>query len=164
MHHLRESVLVLDMSGNRAPSKTWLDGQRYQSYMELLGSPGTPKYRWVKKDDRFRDEFSNSITYSRYLEIKRYFKLNFNHEEAKRGTPEYDPCAKYDYIVKTLIHNMNYCTAAADLDQTIDESTWPSAGYSGEAGGQLINKPVSKGAFLPIVVVHVVQCYAYSMC
>lgn len=130
----------------------------------LEGSPGTLKYRWVKKDDRFRDEFNNSITYSRYLEIKRYFKLNFNHEEAKRGTPEYDPCAKYDYIVKTLIHNMNYCTAAADLDQTIDESTWPFAGYSGEAGGRLINKPVSKGAFLPVVVVHVVQCYAYSMC
>jgi hypothetical protein len=40
---------------------------------------------------------------------------------------------------------MNYCTAEADLDQTIDESTWGFAGFSGEAGGRLMNKPVKKG-------------------
>lgn len=40
---------------------------------------------------------------------------------------------------------MNYCTTRADLDQTIDESTWGFAGYSGEAGDHLMNKPVKKG-------------------
>jgi hypothetical protein len=66
-------------------------------------------------------------------------------EEKKPGTEGYDPCAKYDYIYRCLIHNMAYVTDRADLDCTIDETTWGFAGYSGDAGGRLMNKPVSKG-------------------
>ena len=40
---------------------------------------------------------------------------------------------------------MNYVTAKADLDCTVDETTWGFSGYSGDAGGRLMNKPVSKG-------------------
>lgn len=42
---------------------------------------------------------------------------------------------------------MNNVTARADLDQTIDESTWGFAGFLAEAGGHLLNKPVSKGKY-----------------
>jgi hypothetical protein len=40
---------------------------------------------------------------------------------------------------------MNYVMGRADLDCTIDKTTWGFSGYSGEAGGRLMNKPVSKG-------------------
>jgi len=67
--------------------------------------------------------------------------------DAKKGDAGYDPCSKYDFIYKVLIHNMNYVTKFADLDATIDESTWGFGGFSGECGGQLINKPVSRGKY-----------------
>jgi hypothetical protein len=50
-----------------------------------------------------------------------------------------------DWVWKCLIHNMNYVTARANLDCTIDKTTWGFSGYSGEAGGRLLNKPVSMG-------------------
>jgi hypothetical protein len=45
------------------------------------------------------------------------------------------------------MHNMNYITAKADLDCTVDETTWGFSSYLGNAGGRLINKPVSKGKY-----------------
>ena len=63
----------------------------------------------------------------------------------KKGDEGYDPCVKYDFIFKVLVHNVNYLTLEADLDGTIDESTWGFGGYSGDCGGRLINKPVSRG-------------------
>ena len=63
----------------------------------------------------------------------------------KKGDDGYDPCSKYNFIYKVLVHNMIYATKRADLDATIDESTWGFGGHSGECGGQLINKPVSRG-------------------
>ena len=68
--------------------------------------------------------------------------------EKQGGSIDYDPCAKYDYIWKCLIHNMNYITKKADLDCTVDETTWGFSGYSGHAGGRLMNKPVSKGEYM----------------
>ena len=67
--------------------------------------------------------------------------------DAKKGDAGYDPCSKYDFIYKVLIHNMNYVTQFADLDATIDESTWGFGGFSGECGSRLINKPVSRGEY-----------------
>ena len=66
-------------------------------------------------------------------------------EEKKRGQDGYDPCVKYDYIYRCLVHNMNYVTKRADADITIDETTWGFTGYSGDAGGRLMNKPKCKG-------------------
>jgi hypothetical protein len=40
---------------------------------------------------------------------------------------------------------MNYVTERADLDSTIDETTWGFCGFSGDAGWRLMNKPKSKG-------------------
>ena len=119
----------------------------------LEGSPGALKFRWAEKDARNDSAIMNCMTESRWLAIKRYFKLNLNFEEAQRGTEAYNPCAKFDYIFRCLVHNMNYCTAYADLDQTIDESTWGFAGYSGDAGGRLMNKPVKKGELGELIIV-----------
>jgi hypothetical protein len=65
--------------------------------------------------------------------------------QKKRGDEGYNPCVKYDYIYGCLVHNMNYATEHADLDGTIDETTRGFSGYSGNAGGRLMNKPKSKG-------------------
>ena len=85
------------------------------------------------------------MTQQRFWQIKRYFKLIMGFEEKKPGTEGYNPCAKYDYIYRCLIHNMAYVIDRTDLDCTIDETTWGFSGFSGEAGGRLMNKPVSKG-------------------
>jgi len=112
----------------------------------LDGRPSTLKHRWKNTNGaRYDPVLAKSMTYQRWRQIKRYFKLSMGLMETKRGSIGYDPCAKYDYIWKCLIHNMNYVTDEADLDCTIDETTWGFSGYSAEAGGRLINKPVSKG-------------------
>lgn len=67
--------------------------------------------------------------------------------EKKQGNVGYNPCAKYEYIFCCLVHNMSYVTDKADLDCTIDKTKWGFSGYSTEAGGRLMNKPVSKGNY-----------------
>jgi hypothetical protein len=112
----------------------------------LDGKQSTLKHRWNRLDPRFDSTIANSdISNERWRQIKRYFKLSVGLLEKQKGTAGYDPCVKYDYIWRCLVHNMNYVTAQADLDCSIDETTWGFAGYSGEAGGRLMNKPVSKG-------------------
>ena len=118
----------------------------------LEGNPGTLLLRWKIGDARADHLIYDNMTKGRWEQIKRYFKLNVNYEEASKGKEGYDPCAKYDFIFKCLIHNMNYCTSKADLDITIDESTWGFAGYCGEAGGRLTKKPVSKGGQTTIAI------------
>ena len=81
----------------------------------------------------------------RWKNIKRYFKLNNNMTTKQRGQEGYDPCAKYDFIYKCLIYNMNYLTLRADLDATIDETSWGFGGYGSEACGRLMGKQVDKG-------------------
>jgi hypothetical protein len=66
-------------------------------------------------------------------------------EEKKRGQDGYDPCVKYDYIYWCWVHNMNYMTKHANADSTIDKTTWGLTGYSGDAGGRLMNNPKCKG-------------------
>jgi hypothetical protein len=66
-------------------------------------------------------------------------------EEKKRGKDGYNPCVKYDYIYRCLVHNMNYATKHANLDCTIDKTTWGFSGYSRDAGRRLMNKLKSKG-------------------
>jgi hypothetical protein len=71
----------------------------------------------------------------------------------------YDPCAKYDFIYQCLLHNMNYVTLRADLDGTIDETTWGFCGYCGEVGGRLLNKKVPKGGGQPTMLYDIHQRY-----
>ncbi len=72
--------------------------------------------------------------------------------EKPRTSVDFDHCNKYDLIFKVLCNNMNYCTCKADLDVTVDESTWGFAGYCGEAGWRLMKKPVSKGTNCIIII------------
>jgi hypothetical protein len=111
----------------------------------LDGKPGSLSARWKKSDPRYDELIANAMSYTRFLELKRYMKLNNNSSEAKRGTKDYNPCAKYDNIFKVLTHNVNYCCKSADLDPAMDESTWGFGGYMGEAGWRLMNKPFPKG-------------------
>ncbi len=113
----------------------------------LDGKPATLTARWTVGDPRYDSCMAYNISRSRFKMIKRFFKLNNNLMDAKKGDAGYDPCSKYDFIYKVLIHNMNYVTKFADLDATIDESTWGFGGFSGECGGRLINKPVSRGEY-----------------
>jgi hypothetical protein len=108
----------------------------------LDGKQSTLKHQWNRLDPRFDSAITNSIiSNERWRQIKGYFKLSVGLLEKPRGTTGYDPCVKYDYIWRCLVHNMNYVTAQADLDCTIDETTWGFSGYSGKAGSRLKNKP-----------------------
>lgn len=109
------------------------------------GTPSTLHYRWCKSDEDFDNLIADAMTLSRWRQIKSVFKLSNNLVEPKRGQPGYDPCNKYDLIYKVMVHNMNYFTSQADLDFGVDESTWGFMGYSGECGGRLKNKKVTKG-------------------
>jgi hypothetical protein len=76
--------------------------------------------------------------------IKKRFKLNINLAKPKRGIANYNLCSKYDYIFKTLAHNMNCITKHTDRDGTIDESLWGFGVYMGECSSCLIGKLVPK--------------------
>jgi hypothetical protein len=111
----------------------------------LDGHPATLFHRWKEHDPRYDPIIAENIKLSRWHQIKRYFKLSMGIKKKKRGEAGYDPCVKYDYIYRCLVHNMNYVTERADLDSTIDETTWGFSGFSGDAGWRLMNKPKSKG-------------------
>ena len=48
-------------------------------------------------------------------------------------------------MYKCLVQYMNYVTRCANLDGTVDKTTWGFGGFMGDCGHRLINKPVSKG-------------------
>lgn len=119
------------------------------------GRPSTLPARWKTDDARFDPLIYDAMSYSRWRSIKRFFKLNNNLTDTKKkGDDGYDPCRKYDFIYKVLVHNMNYVTNSADLDATVDESTWGFGGYSGDCGQRLMNKPVSRGKFVCQLYMH----------
>jgi hypothetical protein len=96
-----------------------------------------------------------AFTKSRWLEIKRVYKLCNNLTAAKKGEEGYDPAYKYDLIYKVLVHNVNAITQRCGLDMCGDETSWGHQGF-GEAGtgivGQILGKPgISKGGQTVIV-------------
>ena len=109
------------------------------------GNPGSIHTRWCKDDPNYDEKIAESITSSRFKQLKSVFKLNHNLTAPKRGMDGYDPASKYDHIFKAICHNMNYVTERADLDCGIDESTWGFSGYCGDDGWRLKNKPKNKG-------------------
>ena len=108
------------------------------------GKPSEVHTRWMVNDTEYDSDIANSITHSRYKQLKSTFKLNNNMTAVKKGQLGYDPACKYDYIYQAVCHNMNYFTKYASLDLAGDESTWGFAGF-GEVVSRLINKPYSKG-------------------
>ncbi len=73
------------------------------------------------------------ISFTRLLQIKRIKKLCNNDSVPKRGDYNFDPTYKYDYIFKCIINNVNYVTKYAELDATIDKTTFATASL-GESG------------------------------
>ena len=113
------------------------------------GRPSTLPAHWKTDDVCFDPLIYDAMSYSHWRSIKRFFKLNNNLTNTKKkGDDGYDPCRKYNFIYKVLVHNMNYVTNSADLDATVDESTWGFGGYSGDCGQRLMNKPVLRGKFV----------------
>lgn len=114
----------------------------------LGGSNGALYRRWDHTNDTYSQRIAETMTMTRYSEIKRFLKLCNNDGNPKRGEDGYDPSYKYDLIYKAIVHNTNAISKKADETQCIDETTWMHSGYC-EAGagitGRLRNKKVSKG-------------------
>ena len=111
------------------------------------GLPMGLHYRWLPQDADYEPLIAENMTLSRWRQIKSVIKLNNNITEPQKGSPNYDPCNKYDLIYKVMIYNMNYFTERACLDYGLDETTWGFMGYSGECGGRLMNKKVARGEY-----------------
>ena len=96
------------------------------------------------------------MSLTRWRQIKRVMKLCNNHTAIKnKGQEGYEPAYKFDYMMKTIVHNTNVLTREAELDLCGDETTWGFMGY-GEAGTDLVSgikgKPgVSRGGQIVLV-------------
>jgi hypothetical protein len=119
------------------------------------GSDGALYRRWQTTSTIFDARIANSITHTRWLQIKRTLKLCDNDLAPKRGEKGYDPAYKYDYIYRTIIDNLNALTERAELDLCGDETTYGHMGF-GEPGSGLVarimGKPgISKGGQIVLV-------------
>eukprot|EP00041_Stephanoeca_diplocostata_P000001 m.12926 g.12926 ORF g.12926 m.12926 type:complete len:802 (+) comp10001_c0_seq2:461-2866(+) len=113
------------------------------------GSNGAIRERFRPSSVLFSKHISQSMKVDRYFQIRRTFKLCDNTAEScTPGTPAYDPAHKYTYVYECLTHNMNFITAAAAKDSTVDETTWGHGGYGEPASGivsRLRNKKKCRG-------------------
>ena len=105
--------------------------------------------RWQIGAD-YDDHIAMALSFRRWLQIKRVKKLCNNDSAIKnKDSVDYDPTYKYDYIFKCIINNVNFLSMDAELDCTIDETTFATAS-PGESGAgvtyRIVGKPnVSKG-------------------
>jgi hypothetical protein len=106
------------------------------------GGPGI-HLRWDPTDSDYDDCVYNAMSHTRFLQLKRLYKLNNDFLSPKRNQPGYDPAYKYDMSYKTPIHNINWVTKKAGLDQCGDETTWGFGGY-GEPGSGLVSRIMGK--------------------
>jgi hypothetical protein len=73
------------------------------------GSGGAIYRRWSRGESNYNMEQTagGAITHTRWLQVKRVYKLCNNDVAPKMGQENYDPAYKYDFIYKCLIHNIN---------------------------------------------------------
>ena len=107
------------------------------------GSNGAIYCRWKQGTPTYDRDITEALTHTRFLQLKRMYKLCDNDKSPKKDQPGYDPAYKYDYIYKVLIHNVNEITETADLDLCGDETTWAHMGY-GEAGTSILCRIMGK--------------------
>ena len=110
----------------------------------LGGMDGAIYRRWKKDDSAYDPVIAGTITNSRWLQLKRVYKLCDNDVTPKKGDRGYDPAYKYDYIYKCLIRNINELTMLADLDLRGDKMTCGHGGFEEAGSGTLArrqNKP-----------------------
>lgn len=124
----------------------------------LGGSQGAILRRFDTRpgNSQYHELMAKTFTKSRWLELKRVYKLCNNLTAMKRGTDGYNPAYKYDFLFETLIHNVNAITLDAGLDLCGDETTFGFNGW-GEAGtgllGLIMNKPgITRGGQVVMVV------------
>jgi hypothetical protein len=115
----------------------------------VRGGGGALHRRWDVTDSDYDDLIFKTMSFTRFLQIKRSYKLCNNFASVKRSEPNFDPAWKYDRIYKVLIYNVNGITERAGLDLCGDETSWGFGGF-GEQGtglvGNVKGKPgVSKG-------------------
>ena len=91
------------------------------------------------------------MTYQIFREIQVSVKLNDNQLGAvKKGTPGYDPSARYRMIYDVLVANTNCLTFKAADDLCADEGTWPTQ-CRGEAVTRIQGKSCTMGGQTTIV-------------
>ena len=103
----------------------------------------------------YDNEIFTGMSHRRWLQVKRVKKLCNNDVAPKKGEEGYNPCYKYDYIYKVIVHHGNQLSKRSELDITGDETSWATAS-PGEAGvgvtGMIMGKPgVLKGGQTVIV-------------
>jgi hypothetical protein len=99
--------------------------------------------RWKKSDLAYDPEISGTVTHTRWLQIKRVYKLCDNTTSPKKGENGYDPAYKYDYLYKCLVRNIDKLTLFADLDLCGVETTCGHGGF-GEAGSGILARRMNK--------------------
>jgi hypothetical protein len=89
-----------------------------------LGGMGGAIYRrWNIGRSNYDPEIAAAIIHTRWLQVKRVYKMCDNDLAPKKGDADCDPAYKFDYIYKCLIHNINELTQLGDLDLCGDETT-----------------------------------------
>jgi hypothetical protein len=134
------------------------------------------RFKKSKFNVAFDHLISKAFCPTRWLEVKRVYKLCNNVAAPKKGQAGYDPAYKYDFIYKVLCHNVNAISKRCDLDMCGDETSWGHQGF-GESGtgivGQILGKPgISKGGqtviisdvhrLRPRAYVHRHKCHEYA--
>ena len=101
------------------------------------GSGGALHLQWDGSSSCYDPQVEATITQSRWLQLKRIYKLCDNDQAPKKGQDNYNPAYKYDYLFCCIVENMNAITRRADLDLCQDETTYATQAY-GEAGTNLV--------------------------
>ena len=113
------------------------------------GGDGDLYRRWDTCSSKYDEEIANSLTFTRFLQIKRVKKSNNNYVTPPRGDATFDPAHKFDLVYECMVKNLEEVTNKATLDQTVDESSWGHGGYGEKGTGivtDIINKPgISRG-------------------
>ena len=96
------------------------------------GSNGGIFRRWCDSNGCYDPKIAASQTHTRWLQIKRCYKLCDNSTAIKPGLPGYNPAYKYDYLFEVICENINALSESADLDLCCDKTTMAHQG-PGEA-------------------------------
>jgi hypothetical protein len=80
------------------------------------GTDGAIYRRWREGETMYDKEIARSITHTRWLQLKRSYKLCDNDTAPKKGDEGYNPGYKFDYIFKCIMNNINELSHSSDLD------------------------------------------------
>jgi hypothetical protein len=110
----------------------------------VLGGMDSAIYRrWKVGESSCDPEIVQAITHTRWLGVKKVYKLCNNDCAPPKDHANYDPAYKYDYIYKCLVGNTNAITQKAELDLCGDETTCGHGGFE-EAGSGILARRQGK--------------------